>query len=757
MRPFALIPGIAYLAVALALFIYVSRTRRAAKAAGAGALPLAFDAVWGRAYALVAAALGAWMLVWPFDGAPWPALALALVTLALGLVATNRRKVMRRLLGLRHASAGAEAPTASRARHAAGAPTAPRPLRALLLLLASFFAMAALEVPWNDYFLNANAPHAILLEYLLVLLLMVSLYLLSLRHGIVPGFAVGILAAIGVVQAFVIDFKGAVLSVGDLFAFGTAMAVSGGYEYHLAAAKLLGITCAELGGLACLLIFDAPGQSGTRGRHAGRLVACGLGTLALLAALVLVPNYQRDLGITVDYWWEWQLIHHKQDGFFPSFIAEAQDLPISRPRGYSAAAAASAEDELAAAFRQGRGSDPAVGAARAQWDTLQPSVVVVMNETFTDLSTFGGPGDPTCADANAGALDLGGYPGPTFFKTGLPDALSRGKLSVSVNGGGTCNTEFEFLTGFSMAYVGNGKYPYTLYDLDGVEALPAQMRKLGYQTCAIHPNLATNWDRDQVYQALGFDEFYDIEDFQGASQVHNATSDAATYQRILQQLRQGDGPQFIFDVTMQNHSGYDQGGLPKDLVQACRAFGNPKLGGETNAALREYLACIQSSDQALADFVGQLRQLDRPVILIFFGDHQPYFTNVVNDALCKDGESVAHEERLYQSDYVVWANYDVDGSAQDGREAPASASDLAAQALLAAGAPLTERQEATLGAAEACPRLNLYGYQDADGAWHALGEDADAAAETDAARAAADAVDKLRLVFYRDFALRVRR
>ena len=91
MRPFALIPGIAYLAVALALFIYVSRTRRAAKAAGAGALPLASDAVWGRAYALVAAALGAWMLVWPFDGAPWPALALALVTLALGLVATNRR------------------------------------------------------------------------------------------------------------------------------------------------------------------------------------------------------------------------------------------------------------------------------------------------------------------------------------------------------------------------------------------------------------------------------------------------------------------------------------------------------------------------------------------------------------------------------------------------------------------------------------------------------------------------------------------
>ena len=80
-------------------------------------------------------------------------------------------------------------------------------------------------------------------------------------------------------------------------------------------------------------------------------------------------------------------------------------------------------------------------------------------------------------------------------------------LYVSAFGGGTCNTEFEYLTGNSMAFLGTGTYPYTIYDLTRTETLSQQFKDLGYDTTAIHPNHGTNWNRENVYSAFGFDNF----------------------------------------------------------------------------------------------------------------------------------------------------------------------------------------------------------------------------------------------------------
>ena len=84
-----------------------------------------------------------------------------------------------------------------------------------------------------------------------------------------------------------------------------------------------------------------------------------------------------------------------------------------------------------------------------------------------------------------------------------PTRCSAGILYVSAYGGGTCNTEFEYLTGNSMAFLGSGTYPYTIYDLARTESLPKQFRDLGYKTTAIHPNHGTNWNRENVYRTLG--------------------------------------------------------------------------------------------------------------------------------------------------------------------------------------------------------------------------------------------------------------
>ncbi|MFR3451030.1 MAG: LTA synthase family protein [Collinsella sp.] len=249
------------------------------------------------------------------------------------------------------------------------------------------------------------------------------------------------------------------------------------------------------------------------------------------------------------------------------------------------------EKKLAGEYDETAGKTQQRTDAEAQLAEEKPTVIAIMNETFSDLSIY----------QNMHA----GYNGPQFFKN-LPDALSRGTLYVSAYGGGTCNTEFEFLTGNSMSYLGSGVYPYTIYDLLDTKNLAEQFKDLGYTTTAMHPNHGTNWNRENVYSGFGFDRFMTINDFQDAEKLRGMVSDAATYDKILEMLESDSAPQFIFDVTMQNHSGYDTGLLPPDKLN------NYLIDGAVNNEVNEYLSLIEESDRALKDFVGKAAQARPP-------------------------------------------------------------------------------------------------------------------------------------------------
>ena len=373
-------------------------------------------------------------------------------------------------------------------------------------------------------------------------------------------------------------------------------------------------------------------------------------------------------------------------------------MPIDAPAGYSENGARAIEDRWGDAAETS-GDWAAHQAARAQFDATRPSVVCIMNETFADLRVLG---------------DFG-YEGPTFFSS-VDDCLSRGRLFVSVLGGSTCNSEFEFLTGNSMAFVGPGKYPYNLYDLGRVAALPQQMRQLGYQTSAIHPNLASNWKRDKVYAQFGFDRFYDIGDFDGAPTFHSGVTDAATYDKMLE-LLEGDRPQFVFDVTMANHTGYDQFNIPEDQI---RHFSIPGQSDYDNAQLSEYITCIERSDAELQSLLERLRGLSRPVIVVFFGDHQPNISPWENDRLSPDADhsSLDHVMKTYQTNYLVWANYDVAGNEQVSEERNLSLNYLGTLMGLEAGLPLTNHQRALAGLMGEVPAVTPIASRGPIGPWY---------------------------------------
>ena len=230
---------------------------------------------------------------------------------------------------------------------------------------------------------------------------------------------------------------------------------------------------------------------------------------------------------------------------------------------------------------------------------------------------------------------------------------------TSVVGGGTANTEFEFLTGSSTAFIGLGKYPYQLYDLADVPEPADQFAAMGYGTAAMHPQCA-NYSRDVVYPALGFDMFMAQEAFEGAPWYHAGVRDRVTYDKVLELLEDEDAPQFVFDLTMQNHSGYELDTVPAHDVVRYEPEG--VSDEELLDELGVYAGCIRTSDDDLGYFIECSRELKRPVVLVFFGDHQPSMASALNDALYPGEDAFAHEMRTYESSYLVWANYEVAGA-----------------------------------------------------------------------------------------------
>ena len=568
----------------------------------------------------------------------------------------------------------------------------------IMLLLAGVFATLGLEFSSN-HDLTWMYPLCLLLEWALIAFAMLGLFFLFQRRcGGAVVLAVA-LYVLGLAEYFVILFKSMPISPGDLTALSTAAAVAGtGYTYTITSFCMLSLAFTIIAIQICTLAAQvAPKrQKGSwRGLVLNLLIA--IVCLGGIAAHTTLLDYYHTLYIQV-YSWR-PLESYYRQGFLPSFISGAQTIKPSKPEDYTVSGAKKLISEYAKEYdgnSQTGGSSATRLEATKQFDEEKPTVIAVMNETFSDLSIY----QNMHAD----------YQGPTYFKS-IDDCLSRGRLYVSAYGGGTANTEFEFLTGNSMAYLGSGVYPYTTYDLTDTENLAAQFKSLGYYTTAMHPNHGTNWNRENVYKDFGFDQFLTINDFQNAETLRGMVTDKATYDKILELLDTNSNPQFIFDVTMQNHSGYDTGLIPYDKQMSLN------IDGEFNSNVNEYVSLIQQSDEALKYFLNKLSKLDRKVVVVFWGDHQPFFPDTYNDRWFTNEDDATHQERLWQTSYIIWANYDVAGNSQTSHEEDLSSNYLGSELMKLIGAPLTDYQKAHLTLRQSLPALNSVGYEDSQSRW----------------------------------------
>ena len=289
---------------------------------------------------------------------------------------------------------------------------------------------------------------------------------------------------------------------------------------------------------------------------------------------------------------------------------------------------------------------------------VNPNVIVIMSESFFD---------PTVLPN----ISFSQNPVANFHR--LAKGSLSGSMVVPVVGGGTSNTEFEFLGGSPHVFFGSrwyvpfvhfGRYFYR----DINTTLPWMFRQNGYRTVAVHTFWGYFFNRNRIYHRIGFDDFVSIEYMPDAVYKGDFVSDEYFTDRIIEQIilaEEAGEPLFLFGISMQNHWPFHEsryGNMELDVLSA-----SPYLNNDELSTMNTFLQGIFDADRQLGRLVDFVESRETPTIVVFFGDHLPIMGINDHQIFEKLGFlSVQREwdwslqdiQNAFKSHYLVWANFE---------------------------------------------------------------------------------------------------
>ena len=594
-------------------------------------------------------------------------------------------------------------------------------LSAMMYLLLPLAVVCALE---NYTHVITDLAPLILVLNLLFFYVLYGL-LTALTGSVRMGFRLATLVPMffGLTNYFVVSFRGSPIVPWDLLSFGTAASVADNYEFVLSWKAFYSV-------LAFIWMILLSSKSTVRlGRKKLRVISIAAYAALMFLYVGEIQNSAVQSFFGMDTTLFTLNVLYRNNGIAAAFLGNLRFLNIEQPSGYSV-------DKVEALMKQVEENAKNEPETDAQGETVQatqgetvqatqaetnaaaeteapassgqyPNIVVIMNEAFSDLSVWG---DFATSEEVM-----------PFFKSLQQEAVG-GELYVSVKGGNTANTEFEFLTGDTMGFLPKGSIPYQQYINDETPSLASYLKTLGYSTTAIHPYNRTGWDRDTVYEKFGFDEFLDKDSFSSPYRLRGYISDKSAFDKIREQfsIKGDDERKFIFEVTMQNHGGYSRETPDFNIYLTL-----PEVTGKTTSvvATEKYLTLINQTDRALEELIDYFKEQDEPVIVVMFGDHQPsdYITNVIQ-RICgaTTSDSLADLEQGYRVPFVMWSNYGLEHKYYDG----ISVNYLSSILMENAGIPLTGYQTFLKKLMETLPVINANVYRDADGNFYNYEDDA---------------------------------
>lgn len=411
---------------------------------------------------------------------------------------------------------------------------------------------------------------------------------------------------------YVILYRLKPIQPSDLYAIGTAGEVINGYRIVPTAGMIASVILFLY--FYKLLVFEAKKEN-----KEVSIKKRIIGIAVTAAAFVLCLNNPIYSSLNTFSWNVKLLDDFYSEGMVLSFTRSYFSSFVQKPEGYSRDKVSDYLEEYKTKKVQVSGEKP-------------EKIIMIMNEAFSDLRDSG-------MNASVDVM-------PYIDK--LDDESESGALYVSVLGGGTCNTEFEALTGNSMAFLPAGDYPYSQNIKDPLFSLASYFKGLGYGTSTFHPASADSWNRNKVYSLLSFDEFYSKDRYEGIEYLHKQPSDLSNYQFIEKIDKENAGAEFLFNVTIQNHSGYESW---EDVEKNESAMLIPSNDGQI------YLSLVAASDKAVEQLIEHYREDDEKVMIVFFGDHQPGL-GAENDKYIYNNNVLGLSK--FKTKFFIWTNYETE-------------------------------------------------------------------------------------------------
>ena len=384
----------------------------------------------------------------------------------------------------------------------------------------------------------------------------------------------------------------------------------------------------------------------------------------------------------------------------PYFFSNIMATANVKLEGYDREAADAAIREGAAAYDENH----------EEKTVQEPNIIVVQNEAFADLSVI---------------YDYELSTDCMPFVHSLTENTQKGYVNTSVTGGPTANTEFEFLARYSFAYLSTGSIAYAQYVKAKMPSILTvlQNQENPYYSIGYHPYHASGYNRESVYQTLGFDEGIFYEDTSDMDRVRGLLSDRADYQDVISMYERNkeatDRPLFVFNVTIQNHSPFTYLNDKLDRVKV--------TSFEGTKGINNYFTLLRESDAAFEELVSYFSQVDEPTIILMYGDHQPSWDDdskkIWEEHYLSEKKSVRDRDKYYVP-YVMWANYDIeeyDGlkwGDNEGEKDVISMNYLSSKLLEASGVRLSDYDKYLLNLHETIPAITCKGFWDTQGNWY---------------------------------------
>lgn len=433
--------------------------------------------------------------------------------------------------------------------------------------------------------------------------------------------------AIGITNGVILMERMTPFTVKDLSAVTDAATMLTNY---FTMGQLIGIAAGIVIGVAALIILWIKAPKKPKGSIN---IKRTLATVVLIIACTFISTFGL-VKINVLATFFGNLAYAYSDYGVPyCFINTWLNTGIQRPHGYSEEAVKSifSEDQF--------GKDGTMKLTQTDVDEDYPNILFLQLESFTDPELF-----------NNIELSEDAIP---YFRS-LMESCSSGSLTVPACGAGTANTEFEVMTGTSVKFFGPGEYPFkSILKEKTAESIAYDLKSMGFGTHAIHNHRALFYNRNEVFKNIGYDSFTSVEYMSDVSKTpKNWAKDENLVSQITDALNATDERDYIYTISVQGHGKYPAEQVIKNPAITVTDAPNEEMKWK----YEYYVNQLHEMDQFIKDLTETLEAFDEPVVLVMYGDHIPAL-DVTEDAYdAKD---------LYQTQYVIWSNFDMEKEDMD--------------------------------------------------------------------------------------------